>query len=153
MKKCACLKSTCVKQRKLQTDTRARFKFAPECGVVLLQVMILTVILNLIAFTMVSLSLRSAQIEKLHHNERQAYWLARSTALSVQSKLLSGDKPESSLIVPSNTGTTTVTVSGQDVLLITVDAKTTQAESRIQFQFNQATKKVTDWMDSAGAGS
>ncbi len=150
-----CWRLKCTALKKLGTKFHSRFhsRSDGELGVVLLQVIVLTVVFNLIAFTMVSLSLRSVQIENLHHKERQTYWRARSTALSVLKTLESGGNVATTFMTTSKTGTTSVTVTSDNVVLVKVDAKTAAAEARIQFQFNKATQEVMSWMDNAGTGS
>ncbi|KPV43244.1 hypothetical protein [Alicyclobacillus ferrooxydans] len=119
-----------------------------DSGIVLIQVLILTMLLNLVAFTLVSVSLRAVEIEQLHHFQRQAYWLARSEALQVISDLGKGKVVESQAVWVDSGSTVTVTVSTQTPWTVIVRAVTDHATNAVHFTFDQMSKSVTSWVDS-----
>ena len=119
-----------------------------DSGIVLIQVLILTMLLNLVAFTLVSVSMRAVEIEQLHHFQRQAYWLGRSEALQVISELGAGEVVESQTVQVDSGSTVTVTVSTQTPWTVTVRAVTDHAADSLHFIYDLSTKTVTSWVDS-----
>lgn len=121
-----------------------------EAGVILLQTVILVLLLNLIAFTLVTVSTRSVQIEQLHHTQRQAYWLARSEARTVLAQLNSGISPTSQTVVlPSGDSVNLlVTTSNDTTVSVSITGRSGNAVDTIRFTYNLLTQSVTTWYDS-----
>ena len=119
-----------------------------DSGVVLVQVMILTMLLHLIALKLVSVSLRAVQVAQLHHYQRQAYWLARSEALRVISELEAGQVAGNQAVQIDPASSVTVSVSSQTPYTVTIRAVTDHAADSLHFIYDLSTKTVTSWVDS-----
>lgn len=119
-----------------------------ESGVILLQTVMLALLLNLISFTLVSVSLRTIQVEQMHHTSREAYYIARSAANHLVVLLQSGQVPDSYTQAITPTENVTATITNGSPITVTVQGKTNGSMNAIRFTYDTELHKITSWLDS-----
>ncbi|GGI96082.1 hypothetical protein GCM10010885_02200 [Alicyclobacillus cellulosilyticus] len=81
--------------------------------------------------------------------ERQAYWLARSCALSVLRQVEAGSLSPGAEPLQSPNGTVQVTVTQSSVWSIVVTATTVHAKHTVRLMYDPRIGRVVMWQDAA----
>ncbi|MDQ0188337.1 hypothetical protein JI721_15465 [Alicyclobacillus cycloheptanicus] len=133
----------------------ARRQPAAEHGSVLLTTLSISLCAAAASATMLTLVTFAARTLALHTRGQQAYWMARSVAVSVLNNLRQNAPQPSAWQGNAASGASyTVTVSQQyTTWVIKVTAQSGGAEDEVYAIYNSSTKRVTTWQDNRAPGT